>query len=304
MNYYKEKIREMYNRDGITSLFLASVKYTLYQTAILISNFANSIPISIINNKLLKENRRFKNIHKNKRCFIIGNGPSLKKHNLSLLKNEITFVVNAFWKHPIIKEWQPTYYCIADPVFFDGSGIMRNFFENLFLGVNNSKFFIPQYSRKLIKNNKLPFPKEKTNYIAFRDDLCRKTLTSIDITNYIPGVINVTELAMMIAIYMGCTPIYLIGFDHDWLSHRSKDRHFYKEETVSNHKKATGTFKNISYIVTIKDVLKLWQGYENLSKYSNKKGINILNASKGGFLDVFERVKYESIFSQNNNKEL
>src|SRR3972149_208804 len=71
---------------------------------------------------LLHNNIKFLQIHKNKRCFIIGNGSSLKKQNLSPLKNEITFVMNAFWKHPIISEsWQPTYYCFADPATFDGT---------------------------------------------------------------------------------------------------------------------------------------------------------------------------------------
>jgi len=301
MNWYVEKTIEMYKRGGIISVLLSGIKYTFLKSSKLLLKLSNEIPTTIYQSKFVEKNNIFKDIHKNRRCFIIGNGPSLRKHNLSFLNDEITFVLNAFWKHPIIKELQPNYYCIADPLFFDGSDAMNNFFHKITLKVSNSLFFIPYYSKKIIEEKNL-LPIDKVFFISFRNDLCTKVPTKIDLTGYLPAVINVAELAIMTAIYMGCTPIYLVGFDHDWLSHRSKDRHFYTEKTVDNHKKASGTFKNISYMVTIKAVLKLWQGYENLSRYSSKKGINILNASKGGFLDVFERVNYESIFSQNNKK--
>ena len=48
-----------------------------------------------------KKNRmnllRYKDIHKGERCFIIGNGPSLNKMDLSLLKDEITFGMNRIY---------------------------------------------------------------------------------------------------------------------------------------------------------------------------------------------------------------
>jgi len=41
--------------------------------------------------------RRFKDIHTGERCFIIGNGPSLKKTDLSFLKDEYTFGLNRIY---------------------------------------------------------------------------------------------------------------------------------------------------------------------------------------------------------------
>lgn len=50
---------------------------------------------------LWRENQRrleaYRDIHHGKRCFIIGNGPSLKQTNLSLLKNEFTFGLNRIY---------------------------------------------------------------------------------------------------------------------------------------------------------------------------------------------------------------
>ena len=39
----------------------------------------------------------FKDIHKGKRAFIIGNGPSLKQTDLTKLKNEFTFGLNRIY---------------------------------------------------------------------------------------------------------------------------------------------------------------------------------------------------------------
>ncbi len=60
----------------------------------------NSIGIAVYsvlnskNKKLLNKNKKFKNIHKGNRCFILGNGLSLKQQDLTLLKNEYVFTVN------------------------------------------------------------------------------------------------------------------------------------------------------------------------------------------------------------------
>ena len=45
---------------------------------------------------ILSQNNRFKNIHSGERCFILGNGPSLKNVDLSLLADEFVFTVNNF----------------------------------------------------------------------------------------------------------------------------------------------------------------------------------------------------------------
>ena len=39
----------------------------------------------------------YRDLHRGKRCFVIGNGPSLKQTDLSLLKNEFTFGLNRIY---------------------------------------------------------------------------------------------------------------------------------------------------------------------------------------------------------------
>ena len=44
-----------------------------------------------------------------KRCFIIGNGPSLNETDLTVLENEITFAVNGFFLKASDLSWSPTF---------------------------------------------------------------------------------------------------------------------------------------------------------------------------------------------------
>lgn len=58
--------------------------------------------------------KQFKNKYKGKRCFIIGNGPSLVKKDLDKLENEYTFAANMIYHSFKSTKWRPTFYTIAD----------------------------------------------------------------------------------------------------------------------------------------------------------------------------------------------
>ena len=94
---------------------------------------------------------------------------------------------------------------------------------------------------------------------------------------------------------MGCSPIYLMGLDHDWLAHRGQDTHFFSGRSIENHETATGELCT-PYDADMQALWKLWQGYRKLKSLAEARGIRILNATAGGFLDVFERLDYKSLF--------
>jgi len=158
---------------------------------------------------------------------------------------------------------------------------------------------VPIYARNIIENQKL-LPEDQTYYAAFRGNLGGNLKYNIDLTESIPGVQSVSQLAIMWSLYMGCSPIYLIGLDHDWLSHRGMDAHFYRGTTIDNYSKAEGDLSKIYYKDDLKAVLELWKGYETILRIAANKNISIINATEGGFLDVFERREYKSIFISSN----
>lgn len=248
---------------------------------------------------LIKRNRIFRDRHKEQRCFVIGNGPSLRKQDLSPLRNEITLVSNSFYLHPIIDEaWQPTYYFLSDPIYFSDTANLIEY-DKLLGKIRLAAFFVPHFARDfLIKNEVLP--SERTYFVASWGGPQEETWRAKpDLTSVMPGMQTVVQLAIMAAMYMGCSEIYLLGMDHDWLSHGGDHINFYSK--ASADEQPQGNIQGWRYKSMMESVLVMWQIYEELEEMARAEGIKIVNASAGGFLDVFERGHYESIIGDASN---
>jgi hypothetical protein len=297
----KRKLGDAWKHDGVSGLIGRSAVYILRRVAWRSEVWSKILDDRIASRAILKENRallernaRFRDCHQGTRCFVIGNGPSLNTQDLSFLADEITFVANGFWKHPVLDRWQPTYYVLSDPLYFDGSEPAREFYANLRARVNTSTFFVPHYAQDPIERDSL-LPVDRTHFVAFSGDL-EDGLRGIDLTHPLPGMGLVTQLAIMLAIYMRCSPIYLLGCDHDWLAHRGTFRDFYQGVDLPNHPKINYHMGAREYDLVMELGLKGWRGYRRLEALAELVGVKILNATEGGFLDVFERVRYESLF--------
>ena len=67
----------------------------------------------------MSRNKTLKNAYKGKRCFIVGNGPSLKHYDLSKLTNEHVFTVNNMMMTDHFKILNPNFHLFFDPNFLD-----------------------------------------------------------------------------------------------------------------------------------------------------------------------------------------
>ena len=248
--------------------------------------------------QLIKNNRSLHRRHAGRRCFVIGNGPSLRNQDLSLLSNEITFVMNAFWKHPIVEQWQPTYYLLSDPILFERSEPIRNFFASLRARIHNTTFIVPITGRSAIVDEGF-LPMESTRFVAFhKQERTPVVEQDIDFTRLLSGVSTIAQLALMAAMYTGCSPIYLMGLDHNWLADRhGGDLNFYPGKTLENHPFVTGR-SMYSYDADMEAMLAAWKCYRALDNIAGQMGCKIINATDGGYLDVFERAPYHSLFHQ------
>lgn len=235
---------------------------------------------------LLARNEIFRGRHAGRRCFVIGNGPSINEQDLSALAGEITLVTNAFCRHPILSRWQPDYYFVSDPVYFDGSETARESFSEIRARVSNTTYFVPHKAREVIERDAL-LPPEQTYYVALAGNLAHGLPWQPDFTRVLPDVRTVVQLAIMGAMFMGCSPIYLLGLDHDWLAHAGTHYTFYTGDEAEKH--------DWKYADLMEAVLIMWRGYESIRKVAEGEGIRIVNATRGGFLDVFERAEYESV---------
>ncbi len=258
--------------------------------------------LSPADREALNTNAGLRGIHRGQRCFVIGNGPSLGTQDISKLGPELTFTMSGFWKHSAVQIWKPTYYFLMDPLFFDGSSQMAEFFSGVRSAIHPSHFFMPLSAQKAILDNQL-LPGCTVSYVALHGGLDQVHPDSLDFTGVVPGGMSVAQFAIMAAIYMGCAPIYLLGLDHDWLAHRGQDSHFYSGTTVQNHPTAHGDLSKLRYVDDLTSVLSLWRGYETLHDIAGRAGLQILNATRGGFLDVFPRVDFDSLVSSSKTQQ-
>ena len=238
---------------------------------------------------VLARNAKFRDMYAGRRCFVIGNGPSLNKQDLSPLAGEITIVMNRFNEHPIIEKWKPIFFCMADP-----AESIKRIDLSAFLEKIEAQAYFFQIGVKEIFDEKRLLEEEKVYYFKLTGSLndYQSGKRKLDLTKPIPAAWTTAQTAIMIALYMGCSPIYLIGLDHDGLAYPSSTnwKHFYQEF----HNRFD--VNRYTYKFRMEQWLSIWRGYEKLLYMASKKGTDIYNATAGGFLDVFPLVEFESLF--------
>ena len=258
--------------------------------------------------KVLGRNRVLKTSELGRRCFILGTGPSISDQDILRFRNEETFIVNNFWKHPDYRELNPKYYVVTDPTFFPSfEGEKTDTIEDMMRrnGIVSSlptKLFYNVKGEKFIQKNKL-FPNNEIYYICqngfFKSDLN----FNVEIDKVIPEVKNVVLGALMIAGYMGFEEIYLLGCEHDFLAHPSfyeGFKHFYEEKKYDLADKKEVAYYNLN-VKSYEDVIEFYRlTFRNYRLFKEKiakthPNVKIYNATPESFLDVFPFVKYEDV---------
>jgi hypothetical protein len=293
-----QRINESWKRDGVTGMLQRTEVYLLRRLGWRTEAWSRKVDYRLNKRNLLRQygslftrNEIFRNRHQGGRCFVIGNGPSLNQQDLAPLADEITFAVNHFDAHPIISpSWQPTYYCLSDPIYFDGTEPVESL-RDIAIKIPSAPVFVPHYAREFLTTTRA-LPEDRTYYVG----LCGGTEQDFrdlpDFTKVVPAVQTVVQLAVMAAMFMGCARIYLLGMDHDWLAQFGAPTNFYSNDESGNQPQGNWTYKSLMIAVVTR-----WNVHEMLRRIAEKNGIEIVNATHGGLLDVFERARYEDVIS-------
>lgn len=264
-------------------------------------------------------NSVYRDIHKGQRCFILATGPSIAKQNLLKLKGEVCFSLADFFLHPQATQINPKYQVNAPhhPPFDDQIVKMEiNGYKNKYN--NNTIYFfghVPYiHSFYSVFKNNPALRLKNTKYVNYwgavfinEKNYLKNKIWDICGTPFICK--SVVFLALQLAIYMGFKEIYLLGCDHDYLLKKLLndsfiDNHFYKDEQMVE-KGLPVPLPDYAYNSSEKffeSYYILWQQYRLIKEYAEIKGQHIYNATEGGILDVFDRVKYDDIvFYDENN---
>ena len=236
-----------------------------------------------------------RNRYRGERCFIMGNGPSLNRIDLSRLAGEYTFGVNKIYLLYDRIDWRPSFYTLLD--WRMGTAVAPHA-ERL----SDSLKFIPTRFRGL-------FPEDGSTYWyttrPVLDDLRDQFCT--DMTEGIPSKGTILTTAIQIAFSLGFRDIYLIGVDAsyaipDTVVQTGPDRFgtgvkLYLESTQNddaNHFDSSYFGKGAKWHDP--NVDEMIRQFGKMRKGAEFNGARIRNATPGGKLEVFERVEFDSLF--------
>ena len=281
INYSLEENEKVFISDAVTEdeIFKLNNKFGKDNIIYIENEFKNKYRYK--NNEL----KKFENINKGKRCFIIGNAPSLKYEDLEVLHSlhEICFGVNRIYKVFEKTNWRPTYYVAVD------SEICKNDYcviEN----IKSIKFIRRFFSEINWRDN---------NIYQFGGLSSKKIEFSKDISNGIYIGNTVIYDSLQIAYYMGFSEVYLLGVDLDLSKKINEEgRHFYKWHNNKERLHEGNLDHILKSFACAADVFK-------------NNGIILRNLSRAGtwqeikrdnFDNIIEKIKRESVNSVGENR--
>jgi len=242
---------------------------------------------------------QFRNAFLGERCFIIGNGPSLNKHDLSLLENEYSFGVNSFYYKTKETGFRPTFYVVEDTsVMKENLAEIKNFYAPF-------KFFPTIYKRLHPKDpNTFFFTMNRGFYEKSSPNYCVPRF-STDATKELFCGQSVTYINLQLAYFMGFTEVYLIGMDFSYIipdSHKRTGDVLLSDSDDENHfhKDYFGKGK------TWKDpkLDRVGNNYRMAKLAFESTGRKIHNATVGGSLEIFDRADYYELFNKKNKNKV
>lgn len=270
----------------------------------------------LVSNPFATNLLKFKNIYSGKRCFILGNGPSLILKDLDKLTKEITFasnnIINSFDK----TNYRPTFYFCSDIIDVaqkvdtikngDPLSLQRKICEceNVFSLYERASLF------KELKNIDINYYQSESGYYVYpeiskelkiygNEKVYNKLSKKIELFSekcerYVVSTGGVSLHMLQFAVYMGIKEIYLLGMDNSYSLDDPKQKDY---ATILDDCRyiEDGEYKvKENYFAPTVGVTEF--GFFCAKKYADEHGIKIYNATRGGKLEIFSRVDFDTLF--------
>lgn len=225
----------------------------------------------------IRQLAEYKNIHQGKRCFIIGNGPSLKQTDLSRLREEYTFGLNRIY------------------LMFPDLGFSTTFY----LSINNlvieqcaaeiRRLTIPKFiswrARKLI---------QPTPDMVFLHTTYTGPRFATDARGRLWEGATVTYTALQLAYHMGFQQVILIGVDHNFSTQGKPNSTVVSQGADPDHFHPDYFGRGFRWQLPDLDTSE--RAYTMAHRAFSQAGRQVLDATITGKLQVFPKIEYDSLF--------
>jgi len=213
-----------------------------------------------------------------KRCFVIGNGPSLSKTPLIHLQKEVTFATNRINRIYKLTDWRPTYYVRTEELLGDYDTFHKDVKENL---MQVTRGFLPKdWAKWYGEFSNIEYISTCSHHKANFNEIFAPHEWHLPQYCSFGSSLNV---AIQIAVQKGFDVIYLLGVDLDYKD--QKTSHFYDDDEEELARRVKAKYANYNMLLA------------HMIAARNSP-IPIYNASIGGVLEVYPRINLEEILCQ------
>lgn len=266
-------------RFQTNSIFDKSLHYIYYGLCNIYLEMVSYIRLFTGKSYHFSKLKELHNKYNGRRCFIIATGPSLNIDDILLLKDEFTIGMNnvclLYEKVP----WRANMLGVQDKWVYEKIyHVLKDTPENVFV----SREIGREYPNSRCFNE---FP---LNFYYHQYDFRYSEKLGVKFSDnafrMVYDAYSITFSLMQIAVYMGFKEIYLLGCDCNQAV--GKVNHFMENGHVeSEDKLATSADRNIF-------------GHMEIKKFCDAHGVKVFNATRGGALEVYPRVKLEEVISR------
>ncbi len=221
-----------------------------------------------------------KDRYRGKRCFILGNGPSLRQTDLARLKGEFTFGSNRVYLLFPELGFSTTFLVAINWL------VLEQCFEEI-LAQPATKFLPWNFRHKL--DNASP-----ANTVFIQSEGAGMTFTR-DARKPLWQGTTVTYVAMQLAYHMGFQKAILIGVDHSFTTQGTPHETVISQGDDPNHFSTEYFGKGFRWQLPDLEVSEI--AYRLARKNFEADGREIVDATIGGKLTVFPKVDYSSLFA-------
>jgi hypothetical protein len=222
----------------------------------------------------------YRNLHQGKRCFVIGNGPSLRQMDLSHLKDEFTFGLNRIYLLFPEVGFTTTYLVsVNDLVLEQCAGEMKT------LGLPK---FVTWRAR--------PWLRSDPQTLFLDTDFTGPENFSGEATGRIFEGFTVTYVALQLAFFMGFSEVILIGVDHNFTTKGPANQAVVSQGADPNH--FAPNYFGAGFKWQLPDLDGSERAYQMARQAYAQAGRRVVDATVGGKLTVFPKVDYTTLFGK------
>jgi hypothetical protein len=223
---------------------------------------------------------KYKDIQKGKRCFILGNGPSLAKMDISQLQDEITFGLNRIYLLFDKIPFRPSYYICVNELVLEQ-------YANEILDLEMPKF--------LNWNRRHLFAGSETDINFLRLSLGLADYFGTNPLKAVSSGGTVTYVALQLAYFMGFSEVILLGVDHRFaVSGTPNQTELRINEKDENHFHPDYFPKGSKW--QLPDLLRSECAYRIADDFFSGEGRKIYDATLDGNCPIFDKREYLSFF--------